>query len=190
MKRIDVFWGGEEGLLFNSIKSEWSAGNFHRESAEQRRLSKMDTNTLSSRCDRSIMGEQLSKMNLISTVSQYKCHKLRRTWASSFPIPSSEVSKREPASKRSSGSRKALSTGSYHPRKDPPVTCQICHAVKLHAFKHINSHSCALPLSGCRKEMSTNDTSVWICWFLKLDQNVIVSDTFFLQWTNEGARKG
>lgn len=60
-------------------KSEWSAGNFHRESAEQQMLSKMDTNMLSSRCDRSIMGEQPSKMNSISTVSQYKCHRLRRT---------------------------------------------------------------------------------------------------------------
>lgn len=93
-----------------NIKSEWSAGNSHRRSAGQQRLSKMDTDTLLSCCDRSTMGEHLSKMNSISTVSQYKCHKLRRPWASSFPIPSSEVSKRELASKISIGSRKALST--------------------------------------------------------------------------------
>lgn len=123
----------------------------------------MDPNTLSSHCDRSIIGEQLSKMNSISAVSQYKCQKLRRTSASSSPIPSSEVSER--AGIKEKEWVKEILIDNNHPGKNPPVMCQICHAVRLQAFKHICSHSCSLSLSSCRKEISmqlqiTSNTSV------------------------------
>lgn len=150
MEKIAVFWGGEEGLLAVNL---WPAVNFHRESAEQQMLSKMDTNMLSSCCDRSIMGEQLSKMNSISTVSQYKCHKLRRTRASTSPIPYSELCKSELAFKRCSRSRKALFTR----------TATLGKTLLLHAksatlwnytFSNTYAPTVALSFSSCRKQIS------------------------------------
>lgn len=109
-------------------------------------LSKMDTNMLSSRCDRSIIGEQFSKMNSISTVSQYKCHKLRRTWDSSSPIPYSEVYKSELAFKRSSRSRKALFTRTTTPGKTLLLYAKSATLWNYAFFKPICSHSCSLLL--------------------------------------------
>lgn len=134
--------GERRGLLFGNIKSEWSAGNFHWESTEQQRLSRMDINTLPSRSDRSIMGEQLSKMNSISTASQYKCHKLRRTSASSSLVISSYVNKRELASKKQWVKPSLIHKNNCF-RKDPPVSCQICCTVRLHTSQNTDSHSCS-----------------------------------------------
>ena len=190
-KRTDIFWEGEERLLFNNIQCEPSAGSFHRESAEQQRLSKMDTNMLSSHCDRSITGEQLSKMNSISNVSQYKCLKPRRTWASSSPFPSSEVSKRELASKRSSGSRKALST-----RTTTLGKTLLSHARSATLWDYTLSNTYVLTVapSSClaaeRKfQRSYRQWMIHLFVYanLKLRHNIIAF--FFLLQTNERAYK-
>lgn len=175
-------------------KSEWSAGNFHRESAEQPMLSKMDTNVLSSLCGRSIMGEQFSKMNSISSVSQYKCHKLSWTWASSSPILYSEVCKSKLAFKRSSRSRKALFT-----RTTTLGKTLLFHAKSAalwnYTFSNTYAPTVALFFSSCRKQISvwlqkTRHISICIFWFLKLHQNIIAHDFFFLPWTTERLQEG
>lgn len=157
-------------------------------------LSKMDTNMLSSRCDRSIIGEQFSKMNSISTVSQYKCHKLRRTWDSSSPIPYSEVCKSELAFKRSSRSRKALFTRTTTPGKTLLLYAKSA-TLWNYAFSNPYAPTVALFFSSCRKQISmqlqkTSHISICIFWFLKLDQNIIAHEIFFLPWINERAQEG
>lgn len=111
-------------FVFNNIESEWFARNFHRESTEQQRLSKMDTNTLSSCCDRSIMGEQLSKMNSISTVSQYKCLELKGL---ELPVPSSLPLRLA----RESWQRETAGQGKPYPQEEPPWERPSCHMPNL-----------------------------------------------------------
>lgn len=165
MKRIDVFrWKGE-GLLLDNIKFEWSAGNLHSKSTEKQRLSKMVINTLSSFCDRPIMGEQLSKMNSVWTVSQYKCQMLRRTL--SIQLSQSLLWGQH---ERAVSKEKQQVKESLDHRATTPGKTLLSHtsAAKLHDCILSNTHALtyALSLSSCRKEISmhlqkTSNTSVY-----------------------------